>query len=118
MEGATVVAIAAYAYDATGNRTALITAAVTPIYTRYSDANRMSAVKQPGAVVENYTCNNCRERVWRAPVSGDPQVTVYDDAAQWIGNYGATGQSLQEAIWLDIPGCVWMQIKKGKQDGH
>ena len=37
----------------------------------------------------------------RAPVSADAQVTVYDEAGQWIGNYGATGQPLQQAIWLD-----------------
>jgi len=29
------------------------------------------------------------------------QVTVYDEAGQWTGNYGATGQPLQQAIWLD-----------------
>jgi len=39
--------------------------------------------------------------VLRAPVSADAQVTVYDEAGQWIGNYGAAGQPLQQAIWLD-----------------
>jgi hypothetical protein len=39
--------------------------------------------------------------VLRAPASGDAQVTVYDKAGQWVGNYGATGQPLQQAIWLD-----------------
>ncbi len=67
----------------------------------YSDANRMSAVKQSGAVVESYTYNHRGERVLRAPASGDAQVTMYDEAGQWIGNYGATGQPLQQAIWLD-----------------
>jgi hypothetical protein len=65
----------------------------------YSDANRMSAVKQSGAVVESYTSNHRGERVLRAPVSTDAQVTVYDEAGQWIGNYGAAGQPLQQAIW-------------------
>jgi hypothetical protein len=127
------VAIETYASDATGNRTALTTAAGTASYTypmdshrqlavdgeardhdaagntisiggkafSYSDANRMSAVKQAGAVVESHTYNHRGERVWRAPVSADAQVTVYDEAGQWIGNYGATGQPQQQAIWLD-----------------
>ena len=132
-DDATDVAIETYAYDATGNRTALTTAAGTASYTypadshrllaidgearnhdatgnpmsvggkafSYSDANRMSAVKQAGAVVESYTYNHRGERVLRAPVSADAQVTVYDEAGQWIGNYGAAGQPLQQAIWLD-----------------
>ena len=127
------MAIDTYAYDATGNRTALTTAAGTASYTypmdsrrllavdgeahhhdaagnaisiggkafSYSDANRMSAVKQAGAVVESYTYNRRGERVLRAPVSADAQVTVYDEVGQWIGNYGATGEPLQQAIWLD-----------------
>ncbi|HCV97012.1 MAG TPA: hypothetical protein DGV23_09720 [Stenotrophomonas sp.] len=132
-DGATDVAIETYAYDATGNRTALTTAGGTASYTypmdshrllavdgeardhdaagntisiggkafSYSDANRMSAVRQAGAVVESYTYNHRGERVLRAPVSADAQVTVYDEAGQWIGNYGAIGQPLQQAIWLD-----------------
>lgn len=67
----------------------------------YSDANRMNAVKQAGAVVESYTYNHRGERVLRVPASGETQLTVYDEAGQWIGNYSATGQSLQQAIWLD-----------------
>jgi len=67
----------------------------------YNDANRMNAVKQAGAVVESYTYNHRGERVLRVPASGETQLTVYDEAGQWIGNYSATGQSLQQAIWLD-----------------
>lgn len=67
----------------------------------YSDANRMNAVKQAGAVVESYTYNHRGERVLRVPASGETQLTLYDEAGQWIGNYSATGQSLQQAIWLD-----------------
>ncbi len=132
-DDATDVAIETYAYDATGNRTALTTAAGTASYTQpadshrllaidgearnhdatgnpmsvggkafsYSDANRMSAVKQEGAIVERYIHNLRGERVLRGPASGDELFTVYDEAGQWIGNYGATGQPLQQAIWLD-----------------
>jgi len=42
----------------------------------YSDANRMNAVKQAGAVVESYTYNHRGERVLRVPASGEAQLTV------------------------------------------
>jgi RHS repeat-associated protein len=67
----------------------------------YNDANRMSQVKQAGAVLEAYTYNHRGERVMRAPTAGDAQVTLYDEAGQWLGNYAATGAPLQQAIWLD-----------------
>ena len=67
----------------------------------YNDANRMSAVKQGGAVVESYAYNHRGERVLRAPASGAAQLTVYDETGQWIGNYSASGQPQQQAIWLD-----------------
>ncbi|MCR8716658.1 RHS repeat-associated core domain-containing protein [Stenotrophomonas indicatrix] len=67
----------------------------------YNDANRMNAVKQGAAVVESYGYNHRGERVLRAPASDDAQVTVYDEAGQWVGNYSATGQAQQQAIWLD-----------------
>ncbi|WP_414494624.1 RHS repeat-associated core domain-containing protein, partial [Stenotrophomonas maltophilia] len=28
-------------------------------------------------------------------------ITLYDEAGQWLGNYSATGQAQQQAIWLD-----------------
>lgn len=67
----------------------------------YNAANRMGAVKQGGAVVESYGYNHRGERVLRAMASGDAQLTLYDEAGQWIGNYSATGQPQQQAIWLD-----------------
>ncbi|WP_206431939.1 RHS repeat protein [Pseudomonas orientalis] len=67
----------------------------------YNAANRMGAVKQGGPVVESYGYNHRGERVLRAPASGDAQLTLYDEAGQWIGNYSATGQPQQQAIWLD-----------------
>ncbi len=67
----------------------------------YTAANRMGAVKQGGVVVESYGYNHRGERVLRAPASGDAQLTLYDEAGQWIGNYSATGQPQQQAIWLD-----------------
>jgi RHS repeat-associated protein len=67
----------------------------------YNDANRMSQVKQAGAVLEAYTYNHRGERVLRAPTAGDAQVTLYDEAGQWLGNYSASGSPVQQAIWLN-----------------
>ncbi|MGZ0028132.1 RHS repeat domain-containing protein, partial [Stenotrophomonas sp. S4] len=132
-DGATGTPIETYAYDATGNRTALTTAAGTASYTypatshrltavdgearthdaagnttsigsktfTYNDANRMNAVKQGNAVLESYAYNHRGERVLRTPTGGATQITLYDEAGQWLGNYSATGQAQQQAIWLD-----------------
>lgn len=82
--------------DAAGNTTSIGSKTFA-----YNDANRMNAVKQGAAVVESYGYNHRGERVLRAPASGNAQVTVYDEAGQWVGNYSATGQAQQQAIWLD-----------------
>ncbi len=52
-------------------------------------------------LVESYGYNHRRERVLRIPVAGELQITLYDEAGQWIGNYGGDGQAQQQAIWLD-----------------
>jgi len=83
-------------HDAAGN-----TVSIGGLEFVYNAANRMGAVKQGGAVVESYGYNHRGERVLRAPASGDTQLTLYDEAGQWIGNYSATGQPQQQAIWLD-----------------
>src|SRR6185437_2187556 len=103
--------------DAAGNTTSIGSKTFA-----YNDANRMSAVKQGAAVVESYGYNHRGERVLRAPASGDAQITVYDEAGQWVGNYSATGQAQQQAIWLDnypvaliqtpatgVPGLAYIQ---------
>lgn len=61
----------------------------------------MNAVKQGNAVQESYAYNYRGECVLRTPVGGAAQVTLYDEAGQWLGNYSATGQAQQQAIWLD-----------------
>ncbi|MET4617000.1 RHS repeat-associated protein [Stenotrophomonas sp. 2619] len=83
-------------YNAAGN-----TVSIGAKEFEYNDANRMSAVKQAGVVVEKYSYNHRGERVLREPLSGNAQVTLYDEAGQWIGNYDAAGHPLQQAIWLD-----------------
>ncbi len=103
--------------DAAGNTTSIGSKTFA-----YNDANRMSVVKQGAAVVESYGYNHRGERVLRAPASGDAQVTVYDEAGRWVGNYSATGQAQQQAIWLDnypvalirapatgVPGLAYIQ---------
>jgi len=61
----------------------------------------MNAVKRDRAVAERYGYNHRGERILRAPEGGNAQITIYDEAGQWLGNYSATGQAQQQAIWLD-----------------
>ncbi|WP_228886191.1 RHS repeat-associated core domain-containing protein [Stenotrophomonas rhizophila] len=91
----TAVDAQARSHDAAGNTTGIGDREFS-----YNDANRMDAVKQGGAVMESYGYNHKGERVLRAPASADAQVTVYDEAGRWVGNYGPNGQQ-QQAIWLD-----------------
>ncbi|WP_232528139.1 RHS repeat-associated core domain-containing protein [Stenotrophomonas maltophilia] len=83
-------------HDAAGNTTSIGSKTFT-----YNDANRMNAVKQGNAVLESYAYNHRGERVMRTPAGGAAQITLYDEAGQWLGNYSATGQAQQQAIWLD-----------------
>lgn len=83
-------------HDAVGNATSI--GGKTFIY---NDANRMNAVKQGNAVLESYAYNHRGERVLRTPAGGAAQITLYNEAGQWLGNYSATGQAQQQAIWLD-----------------
>ncbi|MDA5339507.1 RHS repeat protein [Stenotrophomonas maltophilia] len=83
-------------HDAAGNTTSIGSKTFT-----YNDANRMNAVKHDDAVLESYGYNHRGERVLRSPASGAAQITLYDETGQWLGNYSATGQAQQQAIWLD-----------------
>ncbi|WP_312252927.1 RHS repeat-associated core domain-containing protein, partial [Stenotrophomonas sp.] len=83
-------------HDAAGNTTSIGSKTFT-----YNDANRMKAVKQGNAVLENYVYNHRGERVLRTPAGGNSQITLYDEAGRWLGNYSATGVAQQQAIWLD-----------------
>ena len=82
-------------HDAAGNTTSIGSKTFT-----YSDANRMNTVKQGNATLESYGYNHRGERVLRTPAGGAAQITLYDEAGQWLGNL-ATGQAQQQAIWLD-----------------
>ncbi|KKD56824.1 Rhs family transmembrane protein [Stenotrophomonas maltophilia] len=83
-------------HDAAGNTSSIGSKTFT-----YNDANRMNAVKQGDAVLESYAYNHRGERVLRTPAGGAAQITLYDEAGQWLGNYSATGQAQLQAIWLD-----------------
>ncbi len=90
------VDVEARSHDAVGNITSVGSKTIT-----YNDANRMNAVKQGDAVLESYAYNHRGERVLRTPGGGAAQITLYDEAGRWLGNYSATGQAQQQAIWLD-----------------
>jgi len=66
-----------------------------------NDANRMSSVKLGDATVEGYGYNHRGVRVLPTSGCGVAQITLYDEAGQWLGNYSGTGQAEQQAIWLD-----------------
>ncbi|WP_295553771.1 RHS repeat-associated core domain-containing protein [uncultured Stenotrophomonas sp.] len=83
-------------HDAVGNTTSIGSKAFT-----YNDANRMNAVKQGNATLESYAYNHRGERVLRTPTGGAAQITLYGEAGKWLGNYSATGEAQQQAIWLD-----------------
>lgn len=83
-------------HDAAGNTTSIGNREYV-----YSDANRLRQATQGGAVLESYLYNHRGERIQREPTGGDAQLTVYDEAGQWLGNYSSTGQALQQAIWMD-----------------
>lgn len=86
----------ARSYDAAGNTTSVGSRAFS-----YNDANGVHRVKRSSVLVESCGYNHRGERVLRIPVAGELQITLYDEAGQWIGNYGGDGQAQQQAIWLD-----------------
>ena len=90
------VAGVARGYDAVGNTTAIGTAKEYV----YNAANRLSAVKQGGAVTMNYAYNGRGERVHRH-LGSDVTYSVYDEAGHWIGDYDAGGAPKQQVMWLD-----------------
>ena len=60
-------------------------------------------VKANGTQTASYLYNGSGERVRRI-AGGQTTLTLYGDAGQWLGDYDATGQPLQQAIWFgDLP---------------
>jgi RHS repeat-associated protein len=60
-------------------------------------------VKAGGTQTAIYLYNGSGERVRRI-AGGQTTLTLYGDAGQWLGDYDATGQPLQQAIWFGDPG--------------
>jgi RHS repeat-associated protein len=87
-------------YDDTGNTTSIGGTAKT---FEYNQAGRLSVMKAGGTQTASYLYNGSGERVRRI-AGGQTTLTLYGDAGQWLGDYDATGQPLQQAIWFDDPG--------------
>ncbi|TKR28668.1 RHS repeat protein, partial [Luteimonas gilva] len=85
------------AYDSVGNTTQIGGTAKEFVY---NDANRMSQVKVGGTATMNYQLSGRGEQV-RQYLAANNTYTVYNEAGQWVGDYDATGQPIQQAIWLD-----------------
>lgn len=84
------------AYDPTGN-----TLNIGSREYVYSDANRLTQVKQGGAVAESYVYNHRGERIGRSPSGAPERYSAYDEVGQWLGDFSTSGQAAQQVIWLD-----------------
>ncbi len=82
-------------YDAAGN-----TLQIGDREYVYNAANRMSAVAVAGRTLEAYTYNHFGERVWRESLAGTA-ISLFDEDGQWVGDYSAAGEPIQQAIWLE-----------------
>lgn len=66
----------------------------------YNDAGRMSQVRNGGVVSMEYAYNGIGEQV-RKHLSASETQALYDEAGQWLGDYGNSGVVSQQAIWMD-----------------
>ncbi|NIJ70509.1 RHS repeat-associated core domain-containing protein [Xanthomonas sp. 60] len=66
----------------------------------HDNAGRLSQVRQAGAVVARYAYNHRGERVLRQS-HGTTVLTLYDEDAQWLGDYTPSGQARQQVVWLE-----------------
>ena len=86
-----------YSYDNSGNMIGDGSATFT-----YNDAGRMiSATK--ASVTTTYALNALGQRV-KKTTSGSSTYFVYDEAGHLVGEYGNSGNLIQETVWLgDMP---------------
>ncbi|MBF0526373.1 MAG: hypothetical protein HQK56_14915 [Deltaproteobacteria bacterium] len=95
-----------YTYDAAGN----LTADETFTYT-YDARGRLVQVTT-GGVTTSYAINGLGQRVSKSS-SSTTTIFVYDEASHLLGEYDATGNVIQETVWLgDLPVAV---LKPGAQ---
>lgn len=66
----------------------------------YSDANRMSQVKNGDLMAMNYAYNGLGEQVHRH-LGGGSEYTAYDEGGRWLGDYDNSGAPLQQTLWMD-----------------
>lgn len=68
----------------------------------YNAMGRMAEVKQGASLLRRYTYNAWGEQVRKTDGTDvGTTLTLYDEAGHWLGDYTATGQPIQQAIWLD-----------------
>ena len=84
-------------YDNAGNTTQIGGTAKEFVY---NDAGRMSQVKVGGTATMNYALSGRGEQV-RKYLAASNTYTVYNEVGQWIGDYDASGNPIQQAVWLD-----------------
>lgn len=83
-------------YDAIGNTLSIGTAREFD----YNATGRMSQVRNGGMVAMEYAYNGRGEQIRKHLGASETQV-LYDEAGQWLGDYGTSGIALQQAIWID-----------------
>jgi len=83
-------------YDAAGNTTTIGTGREFV----YSEASRMSQVKNSGIAAMNYSYNGRGEQV-RRHLGSASTYTMYDEAGHWLGDYDSSGLPMQQVLWMD-----------------
>ncbi len=83
-------------YDAVGNTLSIGAARAFD----YSDAGRMSRVRNGGVVAMEYAYNGRGEQV-RKHAGASNTYALYDESGHWLGDYGNAGHPIQQAIWMD-----------------
>lgn len=83
-------------YDAAGNTLSIGTTRAFD----YNDAGRMSQVRNGGVVAMEYAYNGRGEQV-RKHLGASETQTLYSESGQWLGDYGVSGATSQQAIWMD-----------------
>ena len=90
-------------YDGSGNTTAINGNQWT---FSYDLQGRISEARQNGQRVISYDYNSAGEQI-RKVVGKSSIYSIYDEQHHWLGDYDATGNPKQQAIWLgDIPIAV------------
>jgi RHS repeat-associated protein len=97
LESSTGADVRTYSYDAAGNVTDDGTRSFT-----YNDAGRQASVTKTGTTT-TYALNGLGQRV-RKTTSSASVYFLYDEGGHLLGEYGNSGDLIQETVWLgDIP---------------